>query len=103
MSTNRDAVYRAIDSERDYQQGLWPGHEDQDNPLTIGEFLTLLRVYLQKAEEEWTVEAKPEMNALNTVRKVAGIAVNCMEQHGAPYRVVPVQRTASVDPGVGGG
>jgi hypothetical protein len=24
--------------------------------------------------------------ALHQIRKIAGIAVNCMEKHGAPYR-----------------
>jgi hypothetical protein len=83
--TTREEVYAAIDSERAYQDGLWP--VDPNNPrLLIGEFLVLLDVYLRKAQEEWVVESKPEVNSLNTVRKIAGIAVNCMEQHGAPHR-----------------
>jgi hypothetical protein len=32
------------------------------------------------------MEKQPEMKALDIVRKVAGIAVNCMEHHGAPER-----------------
>lgn len=84
----RDAVYRAIDSERDYQDNLWPGRgKGEPNYLTVGEFVLLLEAYIHKARAEWTVESKPEMNTLDIVRKVAGIAVNCMEQHGAPMRV----------------
>ncbi len=85
---NRDEVYQAIDSERDYQDSLWRAKHDPSftNPLTIGEFLTLIDVYLGKAQAEWAVEPKPELNALGVVRKIAGIAVNCMEQHGAPQR-----------------
>lgn len=81
----REEVFEAINSERDYQDSLW-SEEGHRNPLLIGEFLVLLSVYIRKAQEEWTVEPKPEINSLNTVRKIAGIAVNCMEQNGAPKR-----------------
>jgi hypothetical protein len=93
MTTPREAVYAAIDSERDYQQLVWNGlkNHEADNPLTSGEFLTLLRVYLRKAEEAWAIEEKPEVNTLDVVRKIAGIAVNCMEQHGAPKRNFPAK------------
>ncbi len=84
--TTREEVYKAIDGERDYQDSLWSTDEGFANPLVIGEFLILLDVYLRKAQEEWTVEPKPEVNSINTVRKIAGIAVHCMEQHGAPPR-----------------
>jgi hypothetical protein len=78
----RAEVYAAIDSERTYQDALWP----QDDPQTIGEFVLLLDEYVARARAEWTVEKKPEMRTVNIIRKVAGIAVNCMEQHGAPSR-----------------
>ncbi len=86
MSATREEVFEAINGERAYQDSLWPDDEGFSNPLLIGEFLVLLDVYLRKAQEEWTVEPKPEINSLNTVRKIAGIAVNCLEQHGAPKR-----------------
>ena len=83
----REAVYREIDSERDYQDNLWPGRGvGEPNHLTVGEFVLLLEEYILKARAEWTVESKPEVNTLDIVRKVAGIAVNCMEQNGAPMR-----------------
>jgi hypothetical protein len=86
-AATREEVFAAIDSEREYQQRVWAGADGEiDNPLTPGEFLTLLRVYLRKAEEAWVIEEKPEVNTLDAVRKIAGIAVNCMEQHGAPHR-----------------
>jgi hypothetical protein len=82
----REEVYKVIDGERDYQDSLWHTDEGHSNPLQPGEFLVLLSVYLRKAQEEWTVEPKPEINTLHAVRKVAGIAVNCLEQHSAPKR-----------------
>lgn len=89
-ASSRAEVFVAIDGEREYQQQVWAGADGEiDNPLTPGEFLILLRVYLRKAEEAWTVEdGMPEPNTMDIVRKIAGIAVNCMEQHGAPHRKV---------------
>ena len=88
QKATRAEVYAALDSEREYQDQIWPERDipDQPNNLTIGEFLVLIGVYLRKAEEEWAVEPKPELNTLEVVRKIGGIAVNCMEQHGAPHR-----------------
>ena len=85
--TSRTDVYAAIDSERAYQDNLWPDGEGAgSNKMSIGEFLLLAEEYIAKARAAWVVEKRPEINALNIMRKVAGIAVNCMEQHGAPRR-----------------
>lgn len=88
MKTDRSEVYAAIDTERAYQDRLWPAPEvgGIPNPMTIGEFVLLLEEYAARARKAWAEEKKPEMIALGIVRKVAGIAVNCMEQHGAPHR-----------------
>ena len=85
---SREQVYAAIDTERDYQDRTWRDQEipEINNRLTIGEFILLLEEYAAKARAAWAVEPKPEVNALDIMRKCAGIAVNCMEQHGAPKR-----------------
>ncbi len=81
MSATRFDVYRALDSERAYQENLWDG-----NTLEIGEFILLIEEYAARARVIWAGEPKPEVEALEFIRKVGGIAVNCMEQHGAPQR-----------------
>lgn len=88
MPTPRDEVYAAIDSERDYQAQQWPGRDvpGHENQLTIGEFVLLVEEYAAKARALWTHEPKPELQTLDIMRKIGGIAVNCMEQHGAPKR-----------------
>lgn len=92
MKVKRNEVYKAIDSERAYQDGQWPQGEwdgtgqQPSNPLTIGEFLLLAEEYCQRARDAWSKEKKPEGNTLEIIRKIAGIVVNCMEQHGAPQR-----------------
>lgn len=82
---NREEVYKLIDGEREYQNSLWPSHEDAPQ-LTIGEFVLMLSEYVDRAKNEWTNEKKPEQKTLAMVRKIAGIAVRTMEIHGAPPR-----------------
>ena len=86
MTIPRSEVYEAIDTERAYQDRLWQNQAGGPNNLTVGEFLLLAEEYLAQARAAWSKEVKPEVNALESIRKVAGIVVNCMEQHGAPHR-----------------
>lgn len=85
---SRQEVYSAIDSERAYQNRQWqePEQEGVPNQMGIGEFVLLVEEYAMKARASFCVEKRPEIGALNIMRKIAGIAVNCMEQHGAPHR-----------------
>lgn len=80
----RDFVYAAIDSERDYQDAL--SYERTDGSIkSVGDYLTMLRHYLDEANHEWVMNPGDEP-ALHSIRKVAAIAVRCMEEHGAPNR-----------------
>ena len=91
----RAEVYTAIDTERAYQDRVWE-HNNPANPLpagdgvarslSIGEDILLMEEYLAKARLQWTIEKRPEVGALDIIRKIAGIAVRCMETHGAPHR-----------------
>lgn len=83
--TPRNEVYKALDSERDYQDVVWPDSAH----LSIGDYLLMLEEYVFRGRREWVKEHQPELNALEMIRKVGGIAVRCMEQHGAPIRVMP--------------
>ncbi len=78
------AIDQAIDSEREYQNRLSANRTD-GRKHTPGEFLTMLRVYVNKADVAWTENAGDEAT-LEIMRKIAGIAVNCMETWGAPKR-----------------
>jgi hypothetical protein len=85
MSTHsRAEVYRAIDGEREYQETKWPDHKHE-----VAAYLTMLRSYMNKADAAWTDNVGEEA-ALDVVRKIAGIAVSCMEQNGVVHRgIVP--------------
>ncbi len=80
MST-RQEVYVAVDGERDYQEVLNP------DTLSIGDEILLLEEYAERARYEWSIDfGEPETEALNMIRKIAGIAIRCMEHHGAQMR-----------------
>jgi hypothetical protein len=81
---SRQAVYAAIDTERQYQNSLSPARTDGEQ-RTVGDYLTMLRHYLTRAEAAWT-ENPGNIHALHEIRKVSAIGVRCMEEHGAPYR-----------------
>jgi hypothetical protein len=83
MATRKE-VYDAIDSERDYQDAL--GSDRTDGAFhTVGDYVTMLSHYVTELQAAWTKNAGTDA-ALNVMRKCAGIAVHCMEDHGAPKR-----------------
>ena len=88
----REEVYKLIDGEREYQDRRWCAGDvirmegNEPNPLTVGEFVLLMEGILAEAKSTWIQEGKPNINTTVFVRKIAGVAVNCMEQHGAPTR-----------------
>jgi hypothetical protein len=82
----RDQVYRAIDSERDYQDSLGRDRmEDWERKHTTGEELSLISTYLRRAQDAYA-DKPGDIAALEVVRKIAGMCVRCMENHGAPFR-----------------
>ncbi len=78
----RSEVYAAIDGERSFQDEVWPDGDSQ----SLGEFILMLESYVSQAREQWRAVAEPEINAHHSMRKIAAIAVQCMEKHGAPRR-----------------
>lgn len=74
-AVTRAEVYAAIDSERAYQDSMWPEDAPADpRPLSIGEGILLI--------EEYHTRALIEIDSLQSIRKIAGIAVRCLENHG---------------------
>lgn len=77
----RQEVYAALDTERVYQDKLGSDRTDGSNH-TVGDYIVMLQHYQQKLVAAWTENAGVE-RALDIVRKIGGIAVHCMEEHGA--------------------
>ena len=89
--TDRASVYQAVDSERDYQDQFVLPERRYYQTHTLGEFILMLNQYAAQAMQKWThhtdaIDDTPE--SLHEVRKIAALAVRCMEQHGAPKRHV---------------
>lgn len=87
--TTRQEVYKAIDSEMNYQQAKWGSSASSGNPgngnRTIDEFVLYIRGYAEDLAKIASHELDPTKK-LDFVRKVAGLCVATMEQHGAPTR-----------------
>jgi hypothetical protein len=76
----RTDVYRVINGERDYQDSKWSPEFD-DSKWSIGDWLIFIQRYVNEAESKLGYPA-----ALDSIRKIAGLAVACMEYNGAPER-----------------
>lgn len=82
----RKDVYKLIDGERDYQDALPPSRSD-GNQRSVGDYITMMGHYYNKLLAAWTDNPADEQ-ALDVMRKIGGIAVHCMEDHGAPERAI---------------
>jgi seryl-tRNA synthetase len=87
----REEVYSVIDEERAYQDKTWGTVEERQKQ--VGSWLTLLRFLITEADKQWST-TKGDTAALHQVRKIAGVSIACMEQHGAPKRE---EKTSEVD------
>lgn len=87
VKVERVAAYKALDSERDYQDA---GMADESKPsmhvLTPGEIILAMEECLQHARTAWYHSAHPHTGMLNYIRKIGGLAMQGMEQYGAPQR-----------------
>jgi hypothetical protein len=86
---SRKEVYELIDGERDYQDSRWNASTTiTEGQHTPGEFLVFMQDYLREAFTQISRQGEPKasQDALGTIRKLAGLAVACMEQNGAPPR-----------------
>lgn len=82
--TLREQVYKAIDGERDYQDSLGPDRTD-GSVKSVGDYITMLNTYQRRATDAWT-NIPGNRQALHEIRKIAAIAVRCMEEHGIELR-----------------
>jgi hypothetical protein len=83
MKVTRQRVYKAIDGERKYQDILWANTESQGTHAPL-EFFAYIRSYVNEAMEELCRrnEKSARVVAMHIMRKVAGLAVSCMEKNG---------------------
>lgn len=100
--SNRDVVYDVIDGERDYQnagEGNAKPHPESgrtDGRLTLGEGILVMERILDQARAEWYKGPDGHKLTLPYVRKVAGVAVQLLENFGAPPREYHVPLSANI-------
>ena len=95
--STRFEAYQAINGERDFQDRFVIPARLFRKTHTLGEFIALISQYADQARAKWTrepddypagrIDGFPE--SLHEVRKIAALAVSCMEQHGSPRRLTP--------------
>ncbi len=78
----RGKIFGIIVGERYYQDVQQKGGRFQKKVHTVGEELLLMKVYLDKAVVKYA-DNFGDAPALHGIRKVAALAVRCMENHGA--------------------
>lgn len=84
----REDVYKAIDTERDYQdaQSARDDRPDMVDDLPFPGILLAMEHCLNTARATWYYDAAPYQDTMNLVRKVAGLAVKAGEKYGMPNR-----------------
>lgn len=87
----RDAVYRAIDAERDRQDAKWGAVHDAEHD--IPEWTLILRQYLNRADEDW-MAGNDGVPAYRQIIKAAAVAVAALEAQG---RVLPIPNEPDLD------
>jgi len=81
-TTKREDVFKLIDGERKYQNAL-PYHSSYiDHDRSVAEWLLLIEHYLNKAK--FSLFKMDEISSLDDIRKLAALAVACME-HNKTY------------------
>ncbi len=78
---------RAIVSELAYQSRCADAWDNANKP-SVGEELLLIEEYLAKTRTAFTHNHGNDA-ALDSLRKVTAMCIRCLNNHGAPVRVVP--------------
>lgn len=101
MST-RQEVYVVINTERDYQTDMAANvHGDPSNDFTksLESFALYIESYTRELTDQLSRTWGPDAyrKPLDTVRKIAALAVAAMEVHGAQPRVTATKHKDGVD------
>ena len=82
----RNEVYIAIDSERDFQEACKKVDSHVVEEFPLGSALTAIQVKLDIAKSLWYNSTKPHMSAMDEIRKIAAICVQIGEENDMPSR-----------------
>lgn len=85
VCNSREDVYRIIDGERDYSDGIWESEDKVDSEKSVAEWLVYMRYHLDQAFND--VYMMSDECAMSQVRRIAGLAVACMEYNEVSPRL----------------
>lgn len=85
---NRQEILNIVSQERDYQEAETKKIERPDmiENFGMGDTLSAIQYNLDKARENWYIEAKPYPNTTSYLRKVAALCVKAGEAYGMTER-----------------
>ena len=86
---SRIEVYKAINSERDYQESRWNAETTvSENIHSFEDWIVYMEDYLAEAKHLLARSARQDADpkCCHIMRKVLAMGVNALEQHGAPLR-----------------
>jgi hypothetical protein len=83
FAMSRFDALNLTDAERDFQEKRWPGHKH-----SVTEFLVYMQDYVTEALNLYSRNDNASVDEIckANVRKIAALALACMEQNGAPER-----------------
>ena len=84
---NLKNVLNKLIIERDYQDQRCILKGLNQSPSIEGELL-MLSAYINKASLKCIKSENKNIDTLHEIRKIAGIAIRCLENHGCPKRDV---------------
>lgn len=87
----RQAVYKAIDTEREYQEKVWSNNNKASGATNVSSFVTWMQSYLRKVEDlasslDETPGSEGCEKIMDMMRKVVALGVACGELNGMPER-----------------
>ncbi len=87
----REEVYKAIDTEREYQEKMWNSDTKASGATNISSFICWMEAYLRKASDlacsnDETPGSESSKAITDMIRKVVALGVACGELNGMPER-----------------
>ncbi len=84
----REDVYKALDSERDYQDEMSKSalRPDMIEDMRIGDIISAIQYNLTLANKAWYCGAVPHPEAMTFLRKIGGLCIKAGEIYGMSGR-----------------
>lgn len=87
-SMEREEVYKAIDTEREYQDFVTPIDSRMVDDYAISHAILNIEKFIGEAREAWYGESSEDsyQKTMDMLRKIAGVCVKSGEKYGMPER-----------------